>query len=189
MALGSGTNEPVNHWRPVHQRVREFEGLLSGSGGEHIRSRPGPGFSVSEQRIGPAGRERRNPLESTENANARPDAWSGVRVNRNGRSHSEIKNGSGGRIRTYDQVINSHLRYHCATPEQMVRYGMRTVWVSQVSRTFRPFFPFPRHGTPRRPRLSCRGNDPGESRSPSMHFRNYIGARVSNRARNNPGEN
>ena len=27
------------------------------------------------------------------------------------------KVGSGGRIRTYDQVINSHLRYHCATPE------------------------------------------------------------------------
>ena len=25
--------------------------------------------------------------------------------------------GSGGRIRTCDQVINSHLRYHCATPE------------------------------------------------------------------------
>ena len=27
------------------------------------------------------------------------------------------KNGSRGRIRTYDQVINSHLRYRCATRE------------------------------------------------------------------------
>ena len=32
---------------------------------------------------------------------------------------SGASNGSGGRIRTYDQVINSHLRYHCATPEQI----------------------------------------------------------------------
>ena len=82
MALGSETNEPVNHWQAVHQRVGEFWGLLLGSEAKHIRYRSYPIFSVSEQRIRPAGRDRRNPLESTESANARPDAWSGVRVNR-----------------------------------------------------------------------------------------------------------
>ena len=30
----------------------------------------------------------------------------------------QMSNGSGGRIRTCDQVVNSHLRYHCATPER-----------------------------------------------------------------------
>lgn len=94
MALGSGTNDPVNHWRAVHQRVREFRRLLSGSGREHIRSQPGPAFAVSEQRIRPTRRDRRNPLESTENANARPDACTGARVNRMVRGPSEIKNGS-----------------------------------------------------------------------------------------------
>jgi hypothetical protein len=29
--------------------------------------------------------------------------------------------GSRGRIRTYDQVINSHLRYRCATRDRLVR--------------------------------------------------------------------
>ena len=82
MALGSETNEPVNHWRAVHQRVGEFLGLLSGSETKHIRYRSDPIFSVSEQRIRPRRRNRRNPLESRGNANARPDAWSGVRVNR-----------------------------------------------------------------------------------------------------------
>ena len=51
MAVGSGTNEPVNHKRAVHQRVGEFWGLLSGSGREHIRSRPQPILSDSEQRV------------------------------------------------------------------------------------------------------------------------------------------
>ncbi len=30
-------------------------------------------------------------------------------------SYAIVKNGSRGWIRTSDQVINSHLRYHCAT--------------------------------------------------------------------------
>jgi hypothetical protein len=42
MALGSGTNEPVNHWRAVHQRVREFWRLLSGSGTKHDVSHRDP---------------------------------------------------------------------------------------------------------------------------------------------------
>ncbi len=63
MALGSETNEPVNHWRAVHQRVGEFWGLLSGSETERIRYRSDPIFSVSEQRMRPRRRERRNPLE------------------------------------------------------------------------------------------------------------------------------
>jgi hypothetical protein len=31
---------------------------------------------------------------------------------------TRFSNGSGGWIRTSDQLINSQLRYHCATPEQ-----------------------------------------------------------------------
>ncbi len=31
---------------------------------------------------------------------------------------NEVENGSGGRIRTYDQLVNSQLRYRCATPEK-----------------------------------------------------------------------
>ena len=31
--------------------------------------------------------------------------------------------GSGGRIRTYDQRINSPLRYRCATPEYAIPFG------------------------------------------------------------------
>lgn len=120
MAVGSGPNEPVNHKRAVHQRVREFGGLFSGSGRERIRSGPGPGFSVSEERTRPRRRERRNPLESTQNEDARPDAWSGVPVNRMVRKSSETEIGSGGWIRTSDQLVNSQLRYHCATPEQAV---------------------------------------------------------------------
>jgi hypothetical protein len=94
MALGSETNEPVNHWRAVHQRVGEFGGLFSGSESKRIRYRSDPISSVSEQRTRPERRDRRNPLESTENANVRPDAWSGVRVNRMVRKSSETKVGS-----------------------------------------------------------------------------------------------
>ena len=36
------------------------------------------------------------------------------------RKYSAKQNGSGGRIRTCDQLVNSQLRYHCATPEQVV---------------------------------------------------------------------
>ena len=68
MALGSETNEPVNHWRAVHQRVGEFWGLLSGSEAKHIRYRSDPIFSVSEQRIRLAGWDRRNPLETAQKA-------------------------------------------------------------------------------------------------------------------------
>ncbi len=36
---------------------------------------------------------------------------------RAGASTGNMSGGSGGRIRTYDQRINSPLRYRCATPE------------------------------------------------------------------------
>ena len=35
----------------------------------------------------------------------------------NAARHPKKKTGSGGRDRTYDQLINSQLHYRCATPE------------------------------------------------------------------------
>ena len=37
---------------------------------------------------------------------------------------NQLEAGSGGRIRTYDQRINSPLRYRCATPEYQTEAGL-----------------------------------------------------------------
>ena len=48
------------------------------------------------------------------------------------------KVGSGGRIRTYDQRINSPLRYRCATPEYAIPFkealSMGVLSAGEVSR-------------------------------------------------------
>ncbi len=48
---------------------------------------------------------------------------SALRVNHRGAEVPLAEIGSGGRIRTCDQVVNSHLRYRCATPESDMRPG------------------------------------------------------------------
>ena len=59
---------------------------------------------------------------------------------------SPKKKNSPGRIRTYDQVINSHLRYHCATGEcvwvliksYQTKKSWSTRWVQEKNRYYGP---------------------------------------------------
>jgi hypothetical protein len=63
MALGSEGDESVNHKQAVHQRVREFQGLLSGAERERIRYRSDPVFSVWKQRTRRMAAEVLEPFE------------------------------------------------------------------------------------------------------------------------------
>ena len=50
---------------------------------------------------------------------------------------TRFSNGSGGWIRTSDQLINSQLRYHCATPEQNPELTFKWRVVYHISPTTR----------------------------------------------------
>ena len=50
--------------------------------------------------------------------------------------------GSGGWIRTSDQLINSQLRYHCATPESII-VTYYTIFLSSMQVGIFVFFSFP----------------------------------------------
>jgi hypothetical protein len=55
---------------------------------------------------------------------------------------TRFSNGSGGWIRTSDQLINSQLRYHCATPEQSIlNYVQVACSISYFPRIAQGLFP------------------------------------------------
>lgn len=119
MALGSGTNEPVNHNGLFTRESESSRGCSRGPVENiyvHDRNPFGP-FRNRESgaRRGIAEslwnrREKRTPGQSPGRAFVLTESCGRVR---------ETEVGSGGRIRTCDQVVNSHLRYHCATPERL----------------------------------------------------------------------
>ena len=69
-----------------------------------VKTCPNVSQGVQLAGVNPAG-------ENRENTEERRDISASVSM------CPQMGNGSGGRIRTCDQVVNSHLRYHCATPE------------------------------------------------------------------------